>query len=451
MSDFRQQAELTKLAGLLRCTPSSLDFLKTQDIATLQKLRESTSRLILDEHRKLFGRIASASKLLPNALIALIAERSMGPLLCARVAGEMPVDRAIDIAKHLKPPFMAKAALHLETQRACELTAALPLSSVIAITQELISQHEFILLGDMVDHLPVDLVSKIIPSIQNGEALLRSAFFVQNTARLTTMLETLPEATLRTLIRAAADEHLDLWPHALALMSVVPVPWQEKLVGIALSEEESTLASMVKGVVKHNLWSIALPLLDLMPTDGKQRLVNLPTLSEPDVQRQVLAAAYREGFWHYLLPLIPLMNPALRQQVGQLTDELNEDAIRTLADLAHQNNQWFHALLLVDYMSVERRATIAEIMADSSDDALNGLLATVHENHQWHIALPLVAYMSPAAKQRFASLPFVRDVDMLSAMVKATDAHDLWATSLPIIDLMPVSTRETLVALPRFF
>lgn len=171
----------------------------------------------------------------------------MGPLLCARVAGEMATAHAIDIARHLKPEFLARAAVHLETQRACELTAALPIERVAAVAQELIRRREYIVLGELVDTLPLSIVQAILPAIDDGEALLRSAFFLEHTGRIADMLAVLPEPTLHAVIRTAAAEDSDLWPHALALMSSVPEPWQRRLVELALRDDEATLGSMVRG------------------------------------------------------------------------------------------------------------------------------------------------------------------------------------------------------------
>lgn len=450
MSDFRQQAELTKLARLSRCTPDSLEFLSALEITTLRKIRESVARLVVDKHRTFFSRVAAASKLLPMPLLAMIGERSLGPLLCARVAGEMPIPRAIEIARHFKPPFMAKTALYMETQKICEMTAALPLASVIAVTHELIAMREFIILGDLVDQLPLDLVSKVLATIHNGEALLRSAFYVENPARLVAMLDVLSDSTLRSLIRTAADEKLDLWPHALALMSVVPPAWQEKLVNMAVDDDDATLASMVNGVAKHDLWSTVMPLLDMMNDSGRQRLVDLPVLREENVIRHILKAAETHHQWAHLLPLIPLMDEPLQKRVGYLADELSADAIRTLAALADEKNLWAHTLMLAEHMGLVRRTTIAEILTDSNDEALTRLLATVHDNNQWHIALPLLATMSEQARHRFAALPWIQNDSPLTAIVAATEQHDLWATTLPLIDLMPDDVRQRLVNLPLF-
>ncbi len=442
MADFRHQAELTKLARLLRTTPESLDFLDALDSDALNAVRQSAARQLHGSHQAFFSRVAAASKLLPNAMVAFIAQRSIGPLLCARVADAMSTERAIAITSHLPAEFMAAATPHLDSARARELTAALPMSRAIDIAQVLIRQREFITLGDLVGNLPMSIIGPILQEIDDGEALLQSGFYVESPERLNDMLESLPLSRLRKVIAAAADERTDLWPHALALMSVVSPRWQQRLVLLAVEGDESVLESMIRGVVKHDLWNVTLPLLQLMPESGRQRLVNLSVLNDDAVLRRLLEAAARHDLWQHLLPLAPLMNQQLRQRMARLTDELNEASIKRLVELAHERQLWSEALLLVEYMGKVRRATITELMAESTDDAVTSLISTVQSAQQWRLILPLVATMTEKAQQRFVGLPCFRDTAVQQDILQAADRHGLWSTMLPLLALMPAEVRR---------
>ncbi|WP_022956750.1 hypothetical protein [Perlucidibaca piscinae] len=392
MTDFRQQAELGRLARLLHVPETGLEFLHTADVDSLRQLRTAASRLLLDSRRTLFGRIAAASKLLPTALVARIAEHSMGPLLCARVAGEMATARAIDIARHLKPEFLARAAVHLETQRACELTAALPIERVAAVAQELIRRREYIVLGELVDTLPLSIVQAILPAIDDGEALLRSAFFLEHTGRIADMLAVLPEPTLHTVIRTAAAEDSDLWPHALALR-----------------DDEATLGSMVRGVIRHALWDVALPLRTLMPASDRRRLVNLPALHDDAVLGELLAAARDHDLWHALLPLVSVMDTPLRERTGRLLDTLDEDTLHHLLIVTETHALWSPALILVLHMSDTRRGDIARLMAAASDTSVERLLTDINEREEWLALMLLFGLLDEDMRrlwlQRLLTLP----------------------------------------------
>lgn len=436
MTDFRRQAELTKLSRLLHCTPAALDYLQALDVPALHNLRLSCTQQLLGEQRALFGRIAAASKLLPSTLVAFIAERTMGPLLCARIAGEMPAARAIEITRHLEPGFMARSAVFLEADKARELTAALPLSSVVKVTRKLMEQREYITLSDLVGTLPISLIESVLREVRDGEALLQTGFFIDDAQRLNDILDILPADYLNDLIRAAADESTDLWPHALALMSVVAPHWQARLVNMAADGDEDTLSSMVRGVVKHDLWAVTLPLMGLMTEANRRRVINLPVLQDDAVLRRILRAAEQHQLWNHLLPLIPLMELPLRQRAARLTDELSENTIRELVQAFYAQGLWPHGLLLIEHMGIVRRATIAELVAESSDEAIMSLLASVRENQQWQLILPLIDTMTEKAQQRFVSLPFFQNEAALHDIIRATDQHSLWKIMLPLVGLM---------------
>jgi hypothetical protein len=447
MTDFRKQAEVVKLSRLLHTTPESLAYLEALDTDTLHDLRQSCTRQLLDQQRALFGRIATASKLLPMALLAFISERTMGPLLCARIAGEMSTARAIEICKHLSPAFMASSAIYLEADKARELTAALPLQSVVTVTRELIARKEFITLGDLVGTLPMSIIEAVLREVDNGEALLRIGFFVESTERLNDILDTLPIERLHDLIAAAADEKTDLWPHALALMSVVKPHWQARLVNISADGKEETLVSMIRGVARHDLWSTVLPLMGMMTRSNQQRVINLPVVNDDAVLRRLLQAAETENLWHHLLPLIPLMNEELRGRVAFLTDELSEDTIRHLVSVFHGQNTWHNSLPLIEKMGIVRRAVIAELVAESSDEALESLIQNVSEHKQWHLILPLVSIMTEKAQQRFVRLPLMQDESLQRDVLITADEHGLWQVMLPLVRLMEERERHSVARL----
>ncbi len=452
MTDFRKHAECVKLARLLHCNPAQLTFLETLDAAALRRLNQSCRRYLLEEHRVLFQRISVASKLLPNALIAFMAERALGPLLCARVAGEMSTQRAIEIARHLSHDFLASTAVHLETTRTSELTLALPLPHVLAVSHELVKRREFILMGNLVSTLPTFLIETILRNIHDGEALLRIAFFVENSGRLDDILDVLPTGHLRSVINAAADENTDLWPEALALMSVVAPHWQARLVNMAVDEDEDTLSSMVRGVVKHDLWHAILPLLRLMTEANRRRVINLPAVQDDAVLGKLLDAATRYDLWQYTLPLVPLMSTEMRQRAARLTDDsLSPVTLGHLIHVCHMHRLWPAALLLVADMSDERRAQVSALIAESNDELVSSFIDSVREQQLWQLALPMIAAMSETARQHLVSLPAFQNEALLHDVVAATRQYGLWSLLLSLTGLMPEKERRSIARIAETF
>jgi hypothetical protein len=444
MTDFRKHAERVKLARLLHTPPETLTYLDTLDLSTLQTLRFSCRRFLLEEHRSLFRRVGTVVRILPSPLSAMIAERVLGPLLSARVADELETARVLQLSRHLPVKFLASVAVHVETDQAREIAAALPLASVLEITTEMVTRREFSLLGDLVGNLPLLLIEAMLRNIRDGEALLRIAFFVENSNRLNDILDVLPPHQLQSVIRAAADETTDLWPEALALMSVVKPHWQRRLVGMAVDGDEATLASMVRGVVRHGLWASALPLLELMTENHRRRVINLPAVNDDMVLRCMLQAASQHNLWHFLLPLLPLMEAPLRQRIATLANELDSVSTAQLVAAFRQHQLWSPALQLLAGMNPASRQHMAGLIAASPDSSLEKLAATVHDNQLWQLFFPLLAVMPESAMTRLITLPLFQEERVLHDVVEAAHRHQLWPYILPLSRQLPERDRRRL-------
>ena len=88
-SVLQGRAEILKLARMLGPRPSELAYLEAVGLADLRALREQTVEVLWDADGATMSRLAAASKLLPAALTATIAQRAFGPLLAARMAGHL--------------------------------------------------------------------------------------------------------------------------------------------------------------------------------------------------------------------------------------------------------------------------------------------------------------------------------------------------------------------------
>ena len=86
MSRLASQAEVLKLARLLGTEPDTLGFLESQDATAIRALRERMTGVLYDDGKHLLQKVAAATKLTPTGISAVIAEKALGPLLCARVA-----------------------------------------------------------------------------------------------------------------------------------------------------------------------------------------------------------------------------------------------------------------------------------------------------------------------------------------------------------------------------
>ncbi|WP_181775063.1 hypothetical protein [Amycolatopsis pittospori] len=215
--NFASQAEILKLARVLGTDPERLAYLERVDAAELQTFREQVTDTLFDANLAVLERMAMASKLIPSPILAKIAEKVFGPLLCARIAGLVEVSRGVDVAKRLRPPFLSDVAAELDPRRASAIIAKIPLDTVVAVAGELVRREEWITVGRFVGHLPDPTVRRALGVI-GDEALIRIAFVLDDKSRIDHVLGLLSETRFRGLLQvAAADE--DLWPPVLDLLT----------------------------------------------------------------------------------------------------------------------------------------------------------------------------------------------------------------------------------------
>jgi hypothetical protein len=229
--NYEAEAEILKLARVLGVEPERLEYLARVDADDLRAFRERVTDTLFDANIAVLQRMALAARLLPGAVLAKIAEKVFGPLLCARIAGVVDVARGVDVAKRLSPRFLSEVAADLDPRRASAIISRIPLDTVLAVAAELAGREDWITLGRFVGHLPDPTVRRCLEEIDDP-GLLRIAFVLDDKNRVDHVVGLLPAHRLGRVITAAgADE--DLWVPALDLLNHLS------------AERRSTLAPML--------------------------------------------------------------------------------------------------------------------------------------------------------------------------------------------------------------
>jgi hypothetical protein len=201
----RTEAELEKLARALHADPGRLAALAPLAPADLRALRHAVSDALLEADQHHFGRVADAAKALPATVSAKLAEKALGPLLAARVAAIIDLDRALDLVGRLSPRFLADVALELDPRQAHALLEALPARPIALAAQELDRRGEHIAMTMFVGHLSDDALSATV-EILSDDALLRIGYLLEAPERLDTVFTFLDDARLARLVQLAAAE-----------------------------------------------------------------------------------------------------------------------------------------------------------------------------------------------------------------------------------------------------
>ena len=147
------EAEILKLARLLQCDPMRLSYLRRVPPTDLRALRDQVTETLFAAHEGVLRRLAAASRLLPVALVAGLAEHTLGPMVAARVAGMLDPERADQVGNRLPTPFVADIATELDPRRASGVIARIPPERIFEITRELARRKEHVTMGRFVGHL----------------------------------------------------------------------------------------------------------------------------------------------------------------------------------------------------------------------------------------------------------------------------------------------------------
>jgi hypothetical protein len=210
---LERKAEVVKLARLLDTTPDELATLEAVEADTLRELRERVTELLFDGHMGAFRRAVHASGLLPVGLSATIAQHAFGPMLCARLAGLVPVERAISVSERLSPEFLTDVAVHMDPRRASDVISRLPGDLVCDVATRLAGRDEHVVMGRFAGHLSDATLRRVFDVLDDSD-LLQIAFTLED--GLERAAELMPDSRMDSVLRCAAAE--DLWVEAITLI-----------------------------------------------------------------------------------------------------------------------------------------------------------------------------------------------------------------------------------------
>jgi hypothetical protein len=315
MSTIAAKAEVLKLARLLGTDEKEFAFLAECDALAIRALREQMTAQLYDDGKALLQKVAAATKLTPTAISAVIAEKALGPLLCARVASLVGAEKAIDISKKLSPAFLAETCLHLDPRRTADIIRGTPVEMVVAVSKILQAKKEFVTMARFVDALTPEAIKAVINATPDEEPLLRTAVFAENPALHNELVSYLPKSRLKSLISKATVD-AELWSAALSLMSHLNAQWMGELGQLTSELDDATLAKIVDYSTAQHLWAVQLPVIAATPMDGQKRMLSAAAINKPAVLDAIAAAAKDKSAAAALKKLKPQMSPAMQARLA---------------------------------------------------------------------------------------------------------------------------------------
>ena len=330
MSWLLIDAERIKLARLLGLPATELDYLSKASVSDLRVVREAIARSMVEEDRALFGRLVAATRLLPAAVIATIAERVMGPMICARVAGLLDPDQVIEVAKRLSTPFLAEVCLQLDPRSAAATLGRMPLPVIVAVATELLRRGEYLTMARFVEFITdeaIAAVAKAMPDV----AVLQVGFFVESRERLNELVGLFDDRRIRSIIATTATDPEQLWPQALSLMEQVGNEARGRLARLGLAGQEAILVSLLQTANRAGLHEPLLMVLRGLDSTLVEKLGEFPRLAELELIGPLFESALRSESLGYLLPLAGALPEATRLALAGVLQRQPVSLVQALA------------------------------------------------------------------------------------------------------------------------
>jgi hypothetical protein len=210
------RAETMKLAQLLGVDAAELEYLHPCAPDDLAELRMRATDVLFDGDAAGLQRAADASALLPIGLMATIAEKAMGPVLCGRLSGLLPPERAVQVAARLTPAFLAEVAGETDPRRAIAVISRIPPEQAVGVARILGQQRSYVAMGRFVAYLDDAALKACIPELDD-EALILTAYTLEGKERLDRVIELVPDERIKA-VPATADAR-GLWPEVVDLLA----------------------------------------------------------------------------------------------------------------------------------------------------------------------------------------------------------------------------------------
>jgi hypothetical protein len=347
MSKLATQAELVKLSSTLEVESERLSFLADVPAEQLRALRVAVYEVLYRDDRELFARMARVFRRLPPRVMVVLAERVFGPQLTARMAAELPSQRAAEVALRASIPFLADTCAHLDPRRNHDVIRRLPVERVAPIALELIGRGDYITMSRFVDFLSDEAIQAVIDAIPDEEALLRVSFFMGSKNRLDHVIRMLSPQRMNALVRLVADESRDLLAPFLSLVVHASFGLKRELGDLVAEQDEAVIDRYVRAAHEQDMWPDVLPAVAAMSPTAREKVVNLPVLREPEVQERILHAADEHGLWGIVLPMVHIMDDANREAVASLLATMPAATFERAANAALMGEHWEPLLDLI--------------------------------------------------------------------------------------------------------
>ena len=368
MTALAARAEVIKLGRALGCDPGELAFLECHPAEELAELRRAAAHALQEEHAPALERAVSASRVLPVALTARISEQMLDPALAARMATQMPPDRAAKVVDHLSVEYLADVAQILDPAGARDIVARMSEELILAVADVLLDRDEYLSLARFVDVASDRVVAEVLDRITE-EQLLHLALGLESTARLDEIMADLDTERVAGTVRAAVTAGLPL--EALTLTAEVDRGNLVRLASAVADLDDAALTQIVRATTDEAAWGDALRLVAAMEPDQQRRMLGLPITRETDVLAAIVAATHDQDLWTQLVGLLELMDRPHLELLAEVELLYDPAVARAVVHASASVRHWGPLLRIAEELEEPFRDRVAEVLAHLDPDELD--------------------------------------------------------------------------------
>lgn len=261
------RAERLKKARLVHVDDDAAGFLEQLPPHDVRVVRERLSHLVFAQGEGALDNLLQASRLLPNALAAMIAQKVFPPVITALVSGKLDGDRASALIRHVDTGYLADMAPHLDPANIADVVQALPNDVMVEVEQEINRRGDHVSAGHLVGVAPDRVIPDFLAAIPDERDLLEIAFFLEAKDRLDAIVAHVDDERVARLLLAAERE--GLWPTLLRLVHWMRDGDLPKVAGAPLLQRRAVVLAIVEAAAEVDEWGTVARVAAAMDEDGR--------------------------------------------------------------------------------------------------------------------------------------------------------------------------------------
>lgn len=363
MTRLAVQAEIIKLARILKVTEAELAFLQPLAPENLRQFRFAILERLQNQQKKRFRYLAAWVSWLPRWISVFMVKHCLEPFIVAQIAVYLSTESSYRIVKHLPAKTVAAISVYLDPRLARELLGYLTTHQITEITRVLLEQRDFVTMGRFVSMLSDAVLQDVAQVVESESDLLEIAFFIESREQIDHLVHVLPKQRIEKALLIIGDPAQRLiWPKVLALMSYISYGLKQELGDLAVLQGEPVINAIIQAAQEDQLWEDMLPVVACLSAQAQHFVANLPALRRVEIIQSIVEAADRCDLWTDMLVIVNYMQDEARDVVARAISQIDEQVLHHIAYASLLRSQWEVTFDIIRRMPVAKQQECHRIL-----------------------------------------------------------------------------------------